>query len=172
MLCPSMFAKISSTNCLFLTFVAFIWKEPKLSTQLCLRLTTCYKLVIFQYSAWLSIIWVFICKFKNEYFSHSPKLSTQLRLRLTTCFKLVIFQYSVWLSLKWVFISKIKKRIFFHMFHKFNFVRHLHYDLIFSFLAAMNVLHMLLSVKSKKDFFHMFHKFTSTNFLTFVAENK
>ena len=91
MLCPSVFAKISSTNCLFLTFDAFIWKEPKLSNRLCLRLTTCYKLVIFQYSAWLSIIWVFICKFKSEYFSHSPKLSTQLRLRLTTCFKLVIF---------------------------------------------------------------------------------
>ena len=51
-------------------------KEPKLSTQLRLRLTTCFKLVIFQYSAWLSIIWVFICKFKNKYFSHFFKSST------------------------------------------------------------------------------------------------
>ena len=40
MLRPLVFAKISSTNCLFLTFVAFIWKTCKINTQLRLKFPT------------------------------------------------------------------------------------------------------------------------------------
>ena len=57
MLRPLVFAKISSTNCLFLTFVALIWKRPPLVSN-------------FQYSAWLSLIWVFICKIVMFFFLH------------------------------------------------------------------------------------------------------
>ena len=42
-------------NCLLLTFVALIWKRPPLVSN-------------FQYSAWLSLIWVFICKIKKVSF--------------------------------------------------------------------------------------------------------
>ena len=49
------FAKISFTSCLFLTFVALIWKRPPLVSN-------------FQYFSWLSLIWVIICKIKNVFF--------------------------------------------------------------------------------------------------------
>ena len=52
MLHPLVFAKISSTNCLFLTL---IWKRPPLVLN-------------FQYSAWLSLIWFLICKIKYVFF--------------------------------------------------------------------------------------------------------
>ena len=55
MLRPLVFAKTSSTNCLFLAFVALIWKRPPLVSN-------------FQYSAWLSIICVFICKIVTFFF--------------------------------------------------------------------------------------------------------
>ena len=58
MLVPLVFAKISSTNCLFLTFVAFIWKRYKInySTSLQVKgLYTCFRhfkvLLFFQYSS-------------------------------------------------------------------------------------------------------------------------
>ena len=92
MLRPIVFAKISSTNCLFLTFLAFIWKTP---SQLRFKLTTN------QYSVWL-----------YEFSSIKSKMFFFHILYKFNFVSSIHHQNHSWLP--WlVFIYKIQKRISF-----------------------------------------------------------
>ena len=92
MLRPIMFAKISSLNCLFLTFLAFIWKTP---SQLRFKLTTN------QYSVWL-----------YEFSSIKSKMFFFHILYKFNFVSSIHHQNHSWLP--WlVFIYKIQKRISF-----------------------------------------------------------